>query len=101
MQASSSGVPYLFLFLTIMTTVNNEIAITGGDIQSAVLICSHFMGKRPDDSKLCRIASPIREFGTRELGLHASVVGRLLGENRFVIQSLPYPNVVINLKGDK
>ena len=96
MQASSSGVPYLFLFLTIMTTVNNEIAITGSDIESAVLICSHFMGKRPDDSKLCRIASPIREFG-----LHESVVGRLSGENRFVIQSLPYPNAVINLRGDK
>ncbi len=62
-----------------MTTVNNEIAITSSDIQSAMLICSRFLGKRSDDSELCRIVFP-----ARELGLPASIFGHLCRNNRLV-----------------
>jgi hypothetical protein len=64
-------VPYLsfFLFLTTMTTVNNEIATANSDIQSAVLIYSQFLGKRSGDSKLCRIVSQ-----ANEAALPASIV---------------------------
>ncbi len=43
-QATRPDNAYLFLFLTTMTTVNNEIATANNDIQSAVLISFHFLG---------------------------------------------------------
>lgn len=70
-QACSSSVPYLsfLLFLTTMTTANNEIATANSDIQSAVLMYSHFLGKRSGDPKLCRTVSQ-----ANEAALPASIV---------------------------